>query len=85
MLQGKGEAAGRDFVRFNINTLFGVFGLFDSASEAGIDHQYEDFGQTLGRWGVPAGAYIVLPLLGPVDGARHGGAAARPRGIAGDC
>jgi phospholipid-binding lipoprotein MlaA len=64
-LQGKGEAATRDLARFTMNTVFGVFGLFDPASEAGLDHQYEDFGQTLGRWGVGAGAYLVWPLLGP--------------------
>jgi len=64
-LQGKGEAATRDVARVTINTLFGVFGFFDPASEAGLDHQYEDFGQTLGRWGVGAGAYIVWPLFGP--------------------
>ena len=65
VLQGKGEAAGQDFGRVVINTLFGLGGLFDVAEEAGIDHQYEDFGQTLGRWGFPSGAYIVWPLLGP--------------------
>ncbi len=65
LLQGKPEAASRDIGRFTMNTLFGVFGFLDVASEAGIDHQYEDFGQTLGHWGVPAGAYIVWPLLGP--------------------
>ena len=65
LLQGKGEAASRDVIRFTTNSVFGVFGLFDVASEMGLDHQYEDFGQTLGHWGVGAGAYLVLPLLGP--------------------
>ena len=65
LLQGKAEAASRDVVRFTTNSVFGVFGLFDVASEMGLDHQYEDFGQTLGHWGVGAGAYLVLPLLGP--------------------
>ena len=65
LLQGKPEAASRDLVRFGTNSLFGIFGLFDVATEMGIDHQYEDFGQTLGHWGVGAGAYLVLPLLGP--------------------
>ena len=50
---------------FSFNTVFGFFGVLDIASEMGLEHQYEDFGQTLGRWGVGAGAYIVLPLLGP--------------------
>lgn len=65
VLQAKPEAATRDVARVTMNTVFGVFGLFDVAAETGLDHQYEDFGQTLGRWGVPAGAYIVWPLLGP--------------------
>ena len=47
------------------NTLFGLFGILDVASEMGLDHHYEDFGQTLGRYGVGAGAYVVLPVLGP--------------------
>jgi len=45
--------------------LFGLFGVIDVASEMGLDHQYEDFGQTLGTWGFGAGAYLVLPLFGP--------------------
>ena len=65
LLQGKPEAAGNDVARFGLNTLFGVFGLLDVASEAGLDHQYEDFGQTLGHWGIGAGAYLVWPLIGP--------------------
>lgn len=64
LLQGKGQAAGDNFGRFVVNTLFGVFGLADPASDAGIERHREDFGQTLGRWGVPSGAYLVLPLLG---------------------
>ena len=65
MLQGRAEAAGKDLVRFGTNTVFGLGGVIDVASEMGLYHQYEDFGQTLGRWGVGAGAYIVWPLLGP--------------------
>jgi phospholipid-binding lipoprotein MlaA len=64
-LQGKFENAGHDVVRFGTNSIFGIFGFMDVASEMGLDHQYEDFGQTLGRWGVGAGAYIVWPLIGP--------------------
>jgi len=65
VLQGKGQAAGDTLARFVMNTLFGVFGLADPASDAGIERHREDFGQTLGRWGVPSGPYLVLPVLGP--------------------
>jgi phospholipid-binding lipoprotein MlaA len=65
LLQGKTQSAFEMMVRFNTNTFFGLGGLLDVASEAGIERQPEDFGQTLGRWGVPAGAYIVWPVLGP--------------------
>jgi phospholipid-binding lipoprotein MlaA len=65
MLQGKFELGFEDVTRVITNTLFGLVGVFDVASEMGIDHKYEDFGQTLGRYGVGAGAYVVLPLLGP--------------------
>ena len=65
LLQGKVENGLQDMVRVGANSLFGLFGILDVASEMGLDHQYEDFGQTLGRWGFGAGAYLVLPLLGP--------------------
>ena len=65
LLQGKIELAFRDVFRFNTNTVFGLFGLIDVASELGMERQYEDLGQTLGHWGVGPGAYIVWPLLGP--------------------
>lgn len=65
VLQGKGEAAGTDFGRFALNSTFGIFGLLDIASEAGMQKHDEDFGQTLGKWGVPSGPYLILPLLGP--------------------
>jgi phospholipid-binding lipoprotein MlaA len=64
-LQGKGEAGFQDLTRFGTNTVFGFLGILDIASEMGLEHHYEDFGQTLGVWGFPAGAYIVWPLLGP--------------------
>ena len=64
-LQGKVEMGLRDVIRVGTNTLFGLFGVLDVASEMGIDHQYEDFGQTLGHWGFGAGAYVVWPLFGP--------------------
>jgi phospholipid-binding lipoprotein MlaA len=64
-LQGKVALGFQDLMRFGTNTVFGLLGVMDVASEMGIDHQYEDFGQTLGTWGVGAGAYIVWPVLGP--------------------
>jgi phospholipid-binding lipoprotein MlaA len=54
-----------NLARFHVNTMFGVFGIFDVASELNIERHREDFGQTLGRWGVPAGPYLMLPFLGP--------------------
>ncbi|MDR0226490.1 MAG: VacJ family lipoprotein [Burkholderiaceae bacterium] len=65
LLQGEVEGAYNSVVRFSVNTVFGIGGLFDVASEAGIARHRQDFGQTLGRWGVPTGPYLVLPLLGP--------------------
>jgi phospholipid-binding lipoprotein MlaA len=65
MLQGKITLGFEDVTRVITNTLFGLAGVFDVASEMGIDHHYEDFGQTLGHYGVGAGAYVVLPVLGP--------------------
>ena len=65
VLQGKFTRAYTDFGRIAINTTLGVGGLFDVASEAGIEKNVEDFGQTLGWWGAGDGAYLVLPLLGP--------------------
>lgn len=64
-LQLKPQMAAETFMRINVNTFFGLGGVFDVASEMRIPHHREDFGQTLGRWGVPAGPYLVLPLLGP--------------------
>jgi phospholipid-binding lipoprotein MlaA len=65
ILQGKVGAGVSDFGRFAMNTTVGILGLFDVASDAGLEKHNEDFGQTLGRWGVGSGAYVVLPLLGP--------------------
>jgi phospholipid-binding lipoprotein MlaA len=64
-LQFKFQNAAENFMRLNVNTFFGLGGILDIASELNIERHKEDFGQTLGRWGVPAGPYIVLPLLGP--------------------
>ncbi len=65
VLQLKPQQAGETAVRFGVNTLLGLGGLLDIATEAGIPKHKEDFGLTLGRWGVGAGPYLVLPLLGP--------------------
>lgn len=65
VLQGKLGAGASDFGRFAINTTAGILGLFDVASNAGLEKHNEDFGQTLGRWGMGSGAYVVLPILGP--------------------
>ena len=65
LLQGKVEAGATDLMRFVTNTTFGVLGLFDVASEAGMVKHEEDFGQTLGVWGLETGPYLVLPIFGP--------------------
>jgi phospholipid-binding lipoprotein MlaA len=64
-LQGKPKQGFSDAGRFLANTVLGVFGLWDVATPMGLEKHYEDFGQTLGVWGLPAGPYLVLPLLGP--------------------
>ncbi len=64
-LQFKFAQGGEDFTRFLINTTLGVGGLFDVATELDFEKHEEDFGQTLGAWGMPSGPYIVLPILGP--------------------
>lgn len=64
-LQLKGQAAARSFGRVTINTLFGLGGVLDVASELRIQRRDADFSQTLGVWGVPDGPYLVLPLRGP--------------------
>jgi phospholipid-binding lipoprotein MlaA len=56
MLQGKVQLGFEDATRVGANTLFGLFGILDVASEMGLEHHYEDFGQTLGRYGVGAGS-----------------------------
>lgn len=65
VLQGEFDRAGTTFTRFWVNTIAGLGGLVDVASSAGIQRHTEDFGQTLGTWGVGDGPYLVLPLLGP--------------------
>ena len=65
LLQGKFMAAASDTARFTLNTTLGLGGLFDPATDVGLDLNDEDFGQTLGKWGVPPGPYVVVPFLGP--------------------
>ena len=65
VLQLRAEAAGSSFMRVNVNTIFGLGGLLDVASELGIERYKQDFGLTLGRWGIGTGPYLVLPILGP--------------------
>lgn len=65
LLQGKPMAAGSDFLRFGLNSTLGFAGFADIASEIGLRRNREDFGQTLGWWGLPAGPYLVLPVFGP--------------------
>jgi phospholipid-binding lipoprotein MlaA len=66
-LQGKFGAAANDLARFVVNTTVGFGGLLDPASQMGLDKNDEDFGQTLGAWGVPPGPFLELPILGPSD------------------
>lgn len=65
LLQGKGKAATEDALRFTFNSTLGIFGLIDIATPMGLTKHDEDFGQTLGKWGVGSGPYLVIPLLGP--------------------
>jgi phospholipid-binding lipoprotein MlaA len=74
VLQGAPRRAGTTVARFGINSTIGVVGIFDVASTMGLEKHSEDFGQTLGRWGVPTGPYLVLPLLGPSTVRDTGGA-----------
>lgn len=74
ILQGEGERAGETIGRFTVNTTLGVGGLVDVASMVGIPDHSEDFGQTLGVYGVGEGPYLVVPFMGPNP----------PRDLAGD-
>jgi phospholipid-binding lipoprotein MlaA len=65
LLQGKPREAGIDLTRFVLNSSVGLAGLMDPAAAIGLEANDEDFGQTFGVWGVPAGPYLVLPFLGP--------------------
>lgn len=65
LLQGKPVAAASDLCRLAINSTLGIAGCLDIAAKIGLQRSNEDFGQTLGRWGLQPGPYFVLPLLGP--------------------
>jgi phospholipid-binding lipoprotein MlaA len=65
LLQGQGLEGSREAARFGTNTTVGIFGIFDVATQMGLDRHGESFANTLTAWGLPAGAYIVWPLLGP--------------------
>ncbi|MEK0084260.1 VacJ family lipoprotein [Benzoatithermus flavus] len=73
LLQGRPEIAGRAATRFLLNSTAGVLGLFDVATRLGVAQQPEDFGQTLGRWGVGNGPYLIVPVLGPSNTRDFGG------------
>ncbi len=65
VLQGRGEKTGEVLARFMVNTTVGGLGLWDPATKIGLIKHKEDFGQTLGVYGVKAGPYLILPILGP--------------------
>ena len=65
LLQAKVSQGASDVGRVAINSTIGIFGVFDVATRLGLDRHNEDFGQTLGVWGVQSGPYLVLPFLGP--------------------
>jgi len=65
VLQARPQAAVDSFMRVSVNTLIGLGGVLDWATLMGIERHREDFGKTLGRWGVDTGPYLVLPVLGP--------------------
>lgn len=65
LLQGKLDLAASDLSRILVNSTIGLLGLYDTATDIGLEKHYEDFGQTLGYWGIGNGPYIVLPFVGP--------------------
>ena len=65
LLQGKVPEAASDAGRFLVNSTVGILGVFDWATDMGLEKHEEDFGQTFGRWGVGNGAYVVVPFFGP--------------------
>ena len=73
LLQGDIDGAGDVLLRASINTLAGFGGLVDMAGHGGIEYEQEDFGQTLGAWGVGHGPYLVVPFLGPSSARDYAG------------
>jgi phospholipid-binding lipoprotein MlaA len=67
LFQGQFHDFGSDIGRLVVNTTVGVGGLFDPATRIGLEKHDRDFGQTLGKWGVPTGTFLMLPILGPSD------------------
>lgn len=67
LLQGDLENTGTELARFGINSTIGVLGLFDAASDMNIVRDHEDLGQTMGRWGIGHGFYLVIPFVGPTS------------------
>jgi phospholipid-binding lipoprotein MlaA len=65
LFQGKPKEAGQDLARFLLNSTVGIGGFLDPASSIGLKPHNEDFGQTLGYWGLPPGPYLMLPFFGP--------------------
>ena len=73
LLQGKPKEMFNDVGRFAVNSTFGVFGVFDVATQTGLPQHEEDFGQTLAVWGVPQGPYFMIPIRGPSTVTHAGG------------
>ena len=67
LLQGKGSAAAGELALFMINSTFGIAGLFDLSPDDMVKPDAEDFGQTMGHYGMPSGFYLVLPVFGPTN------------------
>lgn len=65
LLQGKPDKAGDDLGRVMLNTMWGLGGIFDLASDVGVERGDEDFGQTFAVWGLPQGPYLFVPFFGP--------------------
>ena len=80
LLQLKGAESGKTLGRFLTNSTVGLCGLFDPATKWGLERQNEDFGKTLGHWGLDSGPYLVLPVFGP-SSARDAGGLAVDSGI----
>ena len=75
LLQGKAEGCVTSLMRFCLNSTIGIGGLFDPATDAGFNQKKEDFGQTLGVWGLNPGPFVMLPILGPSSVRDTGGLA----------